>query len=155
MEKWRAVRGFTGLYSVSDLGRIWSHRKDRAMKPTPDKDGYLCVTFRDLDKHVSNHKVHRLVAKAFIPNPRRLPEVDHREMITVNCAKNLRWSSVPNNRMKRRTASASGVVGVRLCEGKRNPWQAYTGVGGRFKSLGHFLTKALATAARKEFERSL
>ena len=43
-------------------------------------------------------KVHRLVAKAFIPNPDNKPECDHLDKDkTNNCVSNLRWVSTEEN----------------------------------------------------------
>jgi len=49
-----------------------------------------------------NKTVHRLVAKAFIPNPEGLPEIDHIDGDkTNNVVENLQWiSHVENNRKK-------------------------------------------------------
>ena len=52
------------------------------------KDGYRAVW---LDKH---HRLHRLLALAFIPNPDNLPEVDHINQDKLdNRVENLRWVS--------------------------------------------------------------
>lgn len=43
--------------------------------------------------------VHRLVAKAFIPNPSDLPEVNHKDGDKLNNrVSNLEWSSISDNR---------------------------------------------------------
>lgn len=156
-EQWLPVAGFEGLYSVSDQGRIWSHRMNRAMKGTPDKDGYLMVPLnKGKPIRAVTAKVHRLVAQAFIPNPLNLPEVDHRFGTNDdNRATQLRWATVSLNRSnKHRTSSASGVVGVCYRPEKKNPWQAYCTQGGRMKSLGHFPTKHEATQAREQHVRA-
>lgn len=151
-EQWLPVPGFESLYSVSDQGRVVSHRRWRCMKFRADRDGYLLVNFTDENSVKSTHKVHRLVAQAFIPNPSNLPEVDHRFGVrNDNRATELRWATVSTNRRnKTRTGAASGVVGVCFREGKRNPWQAYTCHDRQFKSLGHYATLEIAAEVRRQ-----
>jgi hypothetical protein len=153
---WKSVRGFAGLYSISNLGRVWSHRQSKVMAPRADRDGYLLISFRDHNTppKVTTHKVHRLVAKAFIPNPKRLPEVDHKfQRVADNRASQLRWATVAFNRQCRvRTHARSGIIGVRHRPEKKNPWQAYCQPSNRFKSLGHFPDRESAVKARKTYE---
>lgn len=32
-EEWFPIEGYESYYSVSNLGRVWSHRSNRALKP--------------------------------------------------------------------------------------------------------------------------
>lgn len=81
---------------VSDKGRVKSlnyHRtgKEFMLIPRTLPNGYLQV---DLYKNgkVAKFTVHRLVAMAFIPNPKNLPEINHKdEDKTNNCVENLEW----------------------------------------------------------------
>ena len=90
MENWKSVRGYEGLYEVSDMGRV--RRGDRVLKPYQRKrDGYMEVTLSK-NNVPANIKVHQLVARAFIPNPDNLPEVNHKdENKQNNTASNLEW----------------------------------------------------------------
>ena len=96
MEVYRTVQGYEGLYEISNYGRVKSLNynrtgKERIMKPAANTKGYLCVgLFKD--GKMKSHRVHRLVASAFIENPDELPEVNHKdEDKTNNCANNLEW----------------------------------------------------------------
>lgn len=59
--------------------------------------GYLLVYLYANRKKVAC-KVHRLVAKAFIPNPNNFPQVNHKDEIKDNnCFTNLEWCSPSYN----------------------------------------------------------
>ena len=108
-EIWKPIKGFEGLYEVSNMGNVRS--LDRyvmngnrccLLKGKPKKayfisTGYLMV---DLCKNSqrTHYLIHRLVAEAFIPNPSNLPCIDHINTIkTDNMVENLRWCSCKEN----------------------------------------------------------
>lgn len=71
--------------------------KCKALKTRLDKDGYVVVTIY-LDGKRYDKKVHRLVAEAFIPNPKNKPEVNHKNGIkTKNHKSNLEWVTGSEN----------------------------------------------------------
>ena len=95
-EKWRTIKGYEGLYEVSNMGRVRSQRK--ILKGIPDKDGYLrvCLSRKNIRK---TYPVHRLVAKAFIEK-----EIEGHNIInhknenkTDNRAINLEWCDAKYN----------------------------------------------------------
>ena len=71
-EEWRPIEGYESYYSVSNLGRVWSHRSNRALKPIISKAGYARVHLAVSGK-TATAPIHRLVATAFIPNPDNKP----------------------------------------------------------------------------------
>ena len=92
-ETWKPVKGFEGLYEVSNLGRVRSLRNGIILKETRDSRGYSHVTLAK-GKRIENttRNVHRLVADAFIPNPQNLPQINHKNEIKWdNMAENLEW----------------------------------------------------------------
>ena len=96
IEKNGVLYDFTGLYEVSNLGRVRSLNyrhtdKVKVLAPTPDKQGYLKIGLCKNGKRI-NCLVHRLVATAFIDNVNNLPEVNHKdENKENNNIENLEW----------------------------------------------------------------
>lgn len=68
-EKWKDIEGYDGMYQVSDLGRVRSHKSGewRVMRARNNGTGYLQVQLWKNGKRKFTY-VHRLVAQAFIPN---------------------------------------------------------------------------------------
>ena len=100
MEIWKDVVGYEGLYEVSNLGNI-KNAKGRILKPLVRKHGYLGIQLRGKggnERGFKTFSIHRLVAKAFIPNPENKPEVNHiDENKTNNQANNLEWVTHKEN----------------------------------------------------------
>lgn len=79
-----------GIY-IYDDGRIWSEKQQRFLSTSLDEKGYVKVSLW-VNKKVRTIKIHRLVAKYFVPNPHNYKEVNHKdEDKTNNHASNLEW----------------------------------------------------------------
>jgi hypothetical protein len=99
-EIWKDIKGYEGLYQVSNLGRVKTlklkfgkQRADTIMKPSVSVWGYgrVCLI---KNKKGKNYYVHRLVAEAFIPNLENKPTVDHIDRNKLNnVVSNLRWAT--------------------------------------------------------------
>lgn len=94
-EIWKSVKGYEGLYEVSNFGRVRSLPRNttsgKILKPVKTKEGYLRV---DLSKKGRGNLsfVHRLVAETFLDNPDNLPCVNHRDENPLNNrVENLEW----------------------------------------------------------------
>ena len=96
MEVFRDIAGYEGMYQVSNEGRVkslnYNHTgKEKLLKPAANTKGYLLVDLYK-DGKMKSHRVHRLVASAFIDNTDNLHQVNHRdEDKTNNCVENLEW----------------------------------------------------------------
>lgn len=100
-EIWKHIKGFEGLYEVSNLGRVKSlerfHAKERILKPMLTVWGYARV---QLYKNRSSKKftIHRLVAEAFIPNLEQKPHINHIDENRLNnTVENLAWCTAKEN----------------------------------------------------------
>lgn len=87
-EEWRDVVGYEGLCQVSDLGRVKGVARkvnrnghmvsvpERFLNQSDNTNGYLRVNLSN-GNHVKQAFVHRLVAEAFVDNPKGYKYIDH------------------------------------------------------------------------------
>lgn len=120
IEEWKDIKGYEGLYQVSNYGRIKSldrivtqktngghlisrEYKGKILKQSKDDDGYLVVTLNKQDGGKSK-RVNVLVANAWIPNPQNKHIVGHLKTLpngledkTANEIWNLAWLTPKEN----------------------------------------------------------
>lgn len=106
-EIWKDIKDYEGLYQVSNLGRVKrvEHKrcdrnqlyKEKLIKLQTYKCGYLYVGLWKNSKR-KHHRVHRLVAEAFMPNPNNYPVINHIDSnIKNNNVNNLEWCTQSHN----------------------------------------------------------
>lgn len=108
-EEWRPVVGWEELYEVSSLGRVKSLERvvnysDGRVRVYPEwypamttVRGYKKLELKSQGRS-QPYLVHRMVADAFIPNPRSLPHVLHwNDIPNDNRVENLRWGTQQEN----------------------------------------------------------
>ena len=102
-EVWKTIKEFP-TYSVSNFGRVKNDKRNYILHGGYDNDGYRQVTLSYNGKQY-NRRVCRLVAITFIPNPKELPQVNHKDEDKENdCVDNLEWcNALYNNNYGERT----------------------------------------------------
>lgn len=113
-EIWKDIKGYEGLYQVSNIGRIKSLGRtvikislkgniftksypEKLLKFSKDTKGYLrtSLALNGINRTI---KVHRVVAQAFIPNPNNLEQVNHKDGDKKNNnVYNLEWCNNQKN----------------------------------------------------------
>lgn len=99
-EKWKPLDSM-GKYYVSNMGRVWSSASHQFVKPKPmDDHGHLGVSLSYNGKQYYYY-IHRLMAKAFIPNPYNHPIVRHLNDIPDDNddISNLAWGTQLDNHL--------------------------------------------------------
>ena len=157
-EIWKDVEGYEKLYQVSNLGRVRSldHMsvrnlngkiydcpvKGKMLTLVKDSSGYLNA--RLWNDGMKAFLVHRLVAKAFIPNPDNLETVNHKdENILNNRADNLEYLSVADN-----IRYGTGIARRRLSQ--RKPVEQLTKDGKHIAYYDGIIDASIATGAPRE-----
>lgn len=109
-EIWKPIKGYEGLYEVSNKGRVktldkffdWVDdikifHKGRIIKKCNDSDGYEIIGLTK-NKIRKTAKVHRLVAQAFISNSKKKPHINHVDNNRKNNnVSNLEWVTPSEN----------------------------------------------------------
>lgn len=109
-KEWKEIRGYENKYIISNYGEIISlprYKKNNSklqyvepkeiLRYTNSTNGYVYVQLCK-DGDCKNIRLHRLVAETFIPNPRNLPQVNHKDGNKENnCVNNLEWCTNQEN----------------------------------------------------------
>lgn len=137
MSKWVDIPGYEGAYQICRSGRVRSLSrrvggKAGSMRSIPGKiltnfvdDGYWCVALGDSNNGKGGkRRLHILLARTFIPNPKNKPEVNHINGIKLDVRlSNLEWNTRQENashaqRMGLLTGRSEANRGVKLTMAK-------------------------------------
>lgn len=111
IEEWKDVKGYEGFYLISNYGRVMSLRRKRytgaesyyyqetrILKPYTDTYGYYSITLTNSSGKRRNHKIHRLIAQAFIENTEAKSCINHIDGDKKNNKiNNLEWCTKKEN----------------------------------------------------------
>jgi len=161
-EKWEYIvfneLDYTGLYSVSNKGRVKSHKrtiirngnktliKERILKLSTKRGGYLSVTLRKNDKRKS-FLVHRLVANFFIKKLSLDDVVHHNINPSLNSSEHLSVMSHRENMSIEKTQASGLPVGVRISSKNKNKFEALISFNYKQIYLGRYNTSYSASIA--------
>ena len=111
------VKGYPN-YLIYPDGRVWSKKRKLFLKPDDNRDGYLILNLCK-DGIKKTHKIHRLVAEHYIPNPDNKPCVDHwNGKRNDNRVENLRWATYSENGQNRREQNNNKLGIKNICYDK-------------------------------------
>jgi hypothetical protein len=129
-KEWKDIDGYEGLYQINTNGQVMTFncnhtKKTTIMKPHLVGHGYMQIGLRN-GKGQKSFLVHRLVAKAFIPNPNNYPQVNHKnENITDNTVGNLEWCTSKYNynygtrKLRWMEKMSNSIIGTNVLSGEK------------------------------------
>ena len=126
--EWSDIPSLGGRFEASRSGEIRNKKTGKIRHPYLNSSGYCVIGIYDrARKQTVAHRVHRLVAEAFIPNPDNKPQINHIDGNKRNNAvANLEWCTAQENHLharrlkliymteKRRMAAAQNMKKNRL-----------------------------------------
>lgn len=99
-EIWKSVKGFEGIYEISNFGNLKSFKKEKngyILSNVNKKKGYVSVILKSKELKKST-RIHRLVAETFLENPENKSQVNHINGIkNDNRLVNLEWCTSSEN----------------------------------------------------------
>ena len=106
MREWRDIPGCEGRYQVSRDGYVRSlpdiDRRGRFMPGQILRPGLTDKGYEKVSIDGKHRRVHILVAEVYIPNPDRLPQVNHEDGVKRNNRwDNLKWVTNSQNQVHR------------------------------------------------------
>ena len=151
-EIWKDIKGYEGLYKISNHGRVKSLKrigrlKDRILKTVSKSDGYISVCL--CNGNIKYYRAHQLVARTFLNHVsfNHKYVVDHIDFDKANNhASNLRIVTVRENTNRKHIKSTSKYTGVHWNK-RDKKWRASIHIDGTTKNLGGFKIEEEAAQA--------
>lgn len=95
-EIWKDVKGYEGLYQISNIGNVRTLIKNKKLKINETGEYDYVIFYKNGTRKCQ--KIHRLVAENFIENPYNLECVNHKdENKKNNSVNNLEWCTKKYN----------------------------------------------------------
>lgn len=94
-EIWKSIKGYEGLYEISNFGNVKSLRNNKILKTIGSEYKQVRIYKNKIPKTIA---IHRLVADAFIKNPNNYLCVNHKDENKMNnSVDNLEWCTKKYN----------------------------------------------------------
>lgn len=94
----KEIKGFEGLYSVDENGRVYSLRSAKRLKEIRMQSGYMYVHLCNGKNKTKLVRLHRIVAEAFLEPKEGMDQVNHINGNKAdNRAENLEWCTQKQN----------------------------------------------------------
>jgi hypothetical protein len=145
-EVFKSIPGFEGLYSISNHGRVLSHKynRDKFLKTTGRKSKQITLTLKKKGTAFCKN-LSRIVAEVFIPNPNNFNYILHKDgNYHNNKSSNLEWS------FSNRKNLSSKYCGVSF-NSKLKYWLCQMRIKNKKISLGSYKTEREAAFAWNKY----
>jgi len=150
MEQWKELTEYPG-YSISSYGRVIGKYGQEMKQRT--WNGYNTISLRKDGKYKSEY-VHRLVGKAFIPNPLNKPTINHINHVRHdNHVLNLEWATYSEQNFHSTEIKEVGESGHRYIYKRGKAWRCMMTKGNEYVINNSYPTLEEALQARDEFLR--
>jgi len=157
-EEWKNIRGYEGLYQVSNFGRVKSHKykKERILISKLGTSNYLEVSLC-INNSKKSYRIHQLVVMEFLnhmPNGSKIV-VNHKNFIRKdNRLENLEIVTTRENTNLSHIKHSSKYTGVSWSK-RSKIWISSIRVLGKLKYLGSFKNEIDASNAYNSYLKNI
>jgi hypothetical protein len=154
MEIWKNIKGYEGIYEVSNYGKIRNFKTKFVLNTKPKPDGYYRFGLWKNGKQ-KYHYLSRLVFSSFCNESINGLEINHIDCNRSNNKfENLEiTTSRENNCHRWKTNGKKSSLYSGVCKAYDNKFRAYIFIDNKQKSLGYYKTELEAYQARVNFEK--